>query len=108
MSGKTPSEVACHVALLTLASCWILRILSKALDITIEHGALQSILAVLKRLPIVSGIVRKEKEKIYKKLQGQVHAQRYGSCDVPKFTALPQKAFTFKQVFKTIDAIEVR
>ena len=85
------------------------RTVTKASDATLENGVVQTILGGLKKLPLVSGLVKKEKEKIYKKLQDQVYEGRYGEGNtVPKFTALPAKPFTFDECLETIDKIEAK
>lgn len=103
-----PSTIFLKAVFASLATCWIFRTATKASDATLKQGVIQTILAGLKKIPGVSGLVKKEKEKIYKKMADQVVKGRYEGCPVPKFAALPQKPLTFDECMETIDDVEAK
>ena len=108
MAKDKPSAIFLKACVFSLTTVWMFRSVTKVSDATLNTGIVQTILTGLKKIPGVSGLVKKEKEKIYKQLQDQVYKGRYDGCSVNKFTALPAKAFTHEECMKTIDKIEAK
>jgi len=106
LDASLASVPASKVIVVTLACCWLGRFLSNVADVMLDQGVLQSVLNALKRLPGISHVVRREKEKLSSKIQKQVHAERYEHSKVPKFSRIPAKAMTHKQVMQTIADLE--
>ena len=108
MKNQPPSVVFAKAVACTLTACWMFRTVTKASDATLENGVVQTILGGLKKIPGISGLVAQEKEKIYKKLQDQVYDGRYPEGAVPKFSELPEKAFSFDECMATIEKIDAK
>ena len=103
LAGELPSSVVLKTAGATVALCWSLRYLSNVVDHMSEYGCLQTTLEVLKALPIVSGLVAREKDKLSKKIQDQVVADRYKHSKHPKFAELPERQMARKEVLNAIE-----
>ena len=125
-------KVALKAAAFTLAAMWLAKTVQSSASSIRDKGVVQSVLEPIKKLPIVRGIVQKEKEKVYDMLRSQIKARRYpqaakaaddqsnGEKKSPsktkgkdkhamqalaKFNALPSEAWSFDRVMKAVDGI---
>ena len=104
LARDTPSAVVAK----TVTTLWALRFLLNVADVMLEQGLVQSVLDLVKPLPGIAGLVRKEKEKLFKKLEKEVFSKRYGHSKVPKFTEIPKHHLTHEKIFDTIDDLDAR
>ena len=100
LAGELPSAVVLKTVCGTLLGCWLGRFLCNVADHMLEQGVLQSVLEVLKRVPGIAGVVAREKEKLSMKIRKQVLSERYGDSKVPKFSSIPEKQMSQKQVLQ--------
>ena len=108
LEKEKPSSVVLKTFALAVGALWLARFTSTVIDVMREQGYLQSTFNCLKRLPGISHLVRKEKEKIAKKMEKQVLEERYSHSKVPKFSCLPSKPLTHEKVFDTIAELNAK
>ena len=104
LSAVPPSQVAIAAGIATLSAVWVVRLLRGNMPRSLGAAA-QAGMDALKRVPGVAGIVRREKQKIYQKLQHDVRSKRYGEGVPDKFLSLPSKAVKRKDLMGLVDRI---